>query len=152
MSVLGLAGWIVICLVPAAIGGFVSSPGSWYAGLRKPDWNPPSWVFGPVWTFLYLSMAVAAWRVWRRGGWNVQRKPLVIFLVQLALNALWSPLFFGWKQPALAFADIVLLWVSIMGTILAFRNVDKVATVLLVPYLLWVSFAAVLNFAIVRLN
>ncbi len=91
---LALAGWVLLCFAAAAMGGLFM-PGEWYASLKKPSWNPPGWIFGPVWTALYSMMAVAAWLVWRRDGWGKQRKPLLIFLTQLALNALWTPLFFG---------------------------------------------------------
>ena len=124
----------------------------WYTLLRKPSWNPPGWVFGPVWTLLYSMMAVAAWRVWRSGGWSMQRGPLTWFLVQLALNAAWTPLFFGLHRPALAFADIVLLWLAIAMTLAAFLRVHRSAAWLLVPYFAWVNFAAVLNFTLWRMN
>jgi tryptophan-rich sensory protein len=127
-------------------------PGEWYADLNKPAWNPPGWIFGPVWTALYAMMAVAAWLVWQQGGFVVQRRPLGMFLAQLALNALWTPLFFGLRHPGLAFAEIILLWLAILATLLAFRPVSRTAAWLLVPYLAWVSFAAVLNGTIWRLN
>jgi tryptophan-rich sensory protein len=150
-SVLALAGWLLLCFAAAAMGGLFP-PGDWYASLIKPEWNPPNWVFGPVWTALYVMMAVAAWLVWRRGGWTRQRRPLALFLIQLTLNAAWTPLFFGWQRPGFAFAEILLLWLAIAATLLAFRPVSRTATFLLVPYLAWVSFAAVLNFTLWRLN
>ncbi len=127
-------------------------PGEWYAQLSKPAWNPPNWIFGPVWTALYLMMAVAAWRIWRLGGFGGQRRPLILFFIQLALNAAWSPLFFGLKEPGLAFAEILVLWLAIVLTIAAFRRADRLAAGLLVPYLAWVSFASVLNFTLWRMN
>jgi translocator protein len=148
---LALVGWLLLCFAAASMGGFFG-PGEWYASLRKPSWNPPGWVFGPVWTALYAMMAVAAWLVWRRGGWSAQRRPLIFFLVQLALNALWTPLFFGLQRPGLAFAEIVLLWLAIAATLTVFRPVSRAAAWLLAPYLAWVSFAAVLNFTLWRLN
>ncbi len=148
---LALVGWIVLCFGAAAIGAFFP-PGEWYQSINKPTWNPPAWVFGPVWTTLYAMMAVAAWRVWRQGGFAKQRGPLGIFLLQLALNAAWSLLFFGLKQPGIAFAEIVLLWLAIAWTIAAFRRVQRFAAWLLVPYLAWVSFAAFLNGTLWRLN
>ncbi len=148
---LALSGWILICFAAAALGGLFP-PDDWYAELRKPEWNPPAWIFGPVWTALYLMMAVAAWLVWREGGWARRCRPLLIFLVQLGLNAAWSPLFFGWHRPGLAFVDIVLLWLAIIATLIAFRPVNRTAAWLLVPYLVWVTFAAVLNFRLWRLN
>lgn len=150
-SALALAAWMLVCIATAALGG-IFMPGEWYASLKKPLWNPPGWVFGPVWTALYTMMAVAAWLVWRRGGFAAQRGPLTLFLVQLALNAAWTPLFFGWHKPGLAFAEILLLWLAIAGTLAAFRRVSRATVWLLTPYLAWVSFAAVLNFALWRLN
>lgn len=119
--------------------------GDWYLTLNKPSWNPPGWVFGPVWTLLYTMMAIAAWLVWRKGGIAKQRRPLTLFAVQLLLNALWTPLFFGLHMLGVAFAEIILLWIAILATILAFRKVSPSAAWLLVPYLLWVTFAAILN-------
>ena len=148
---LALAGWLLLCFAAAAMGGLFM-PGEWYAALRKPAWNPPGWIFGPVWTALYTMMAVAAWLVWRQGGWGKQRRALVFFLLQLALNALWTPLFFGWHRPGAAFSEIVLLWLAIAATIDIFSSVSRTAMLLLVPYLAWVSFAAVLNFTLWRLN
>ncbi len=148
---LGLLGWLTACFAAAAMGGFFM-PGEWYASLTKPSWNPPGWLFGPVWTALYTIMAVAAWLVWKRGGFAGQRGPLTLFLVQLALNAVWTPLFFGLHWPGVAFAEIVLLWLAIAATFAAFRRIDRVAAWLLAPYLGWVGFAAVLNCALWRLN
>lgn len=150
-SGLVLGVWLAVCF-GAAVFGAQFMPGAWYAGLRKPAWNPPNWIFGPVWTALYAMMAVAAWLVWRRVGWRVGARPLGTFLVQLILNAIWSAIFFGLQRPAFAFAEIVLLWVAILATVLGFRRVSPVAAWLLVPYLAWVSFAAVLNFSLWRLN
>jgi len=150
-SALALAGWLVLSFSAAAIGGFFM-PGAWYAALKKPSWNPPNWIFGPVWTALYTSMAIAAWFVWKRGGFSGQRVALSFFLAQLLLNALWSPLFFGLRHLALAFADIVLLWLALLGTVVAFWKARPLAGALLVPYLAWVTFASMLNFALWRLN
>ncbi len=146
-----LAGWVLICFAAASFGALFL-PGESYASLKKPTWNPPAWIFGPVWTVLYATMALAAWLVWRRGGWAGQRRPLLLFLAQLALNALWTPLFFGLHRLGLAFAEIVLLWLMIAATLAAFRSANRAAMWLLVPYLAWVSFAAVLNLALWRLN
>jgi len=132
--------------------GVLFPPGDWYAGLNKPSWNPPGWVFGPVWSALYTMMAVAAWLVWQRGGVVAQRRALTWFAVQLALNAAWTPLFFGLHLPAVAFGEILLLCAAIAATLLAFSRVNRLAAWLLAPYLAWVSFAAVLNFMIWRLN
>lgn len=150
-SAFALAGWVALCFSAASLGA-IFMPGDWYASLQKPTWNPPGWIFGPVWTALYVMMAMAAWLVWRQGGWQKQRKPLLIFLVQLALNALWTPLFFGLHWPGVAFAEIVLLWLAIAATITVFHPVNRTAMLLLAPYLAWVSFAAALNFSLWRLN
>jgi len=146
-----LFAWVLLCFAAAAVGA-LTPPGKWYADLIKPPWNPPSWLFGPVWTVLYLLMGVAAWRVWLRGGWAAQRRPLALFLVQLALNALWSPLFFGLHLPGVALFEILCLLVMIAVTVQAFRPVDPVAAGLLLPYLAWVTFATVLNATLWRLN
>ena len=148
---LALAGWVLLCFTAAAMGGLFM-PGEWYGTLNKPTWNPPGWVFGPVWSALYTMMAVAAWLVWRQGGWGRQRKPLLIFLAQLALNALWTPLFFGLHWMGVALAEIILLWLAIAWTLAEFWNVQRTAAWLIAPYLAWVSFAAVLNGTLWRLN
>ena len=148
---LGLLGWLLACFAAASLGAFFM-PGEWYATLKKPSWNPPGWIFGPVWTALYTMMAVAAWLLWKRGGFAVQRRPLTLFLVQLALNAAWTPLFFGLHWPGAAFAEIVLLLAAIVATALIFRRVSATAAWLLVPYAAWVSFASFLNFTLWRLN
>ncbi len=148
---LALVGWLVLCFAASATAVFVS-PGGWYAGLQKPSWTPPAWVFGPIWSTLYVMMAFAAWLVWRRGGWTAQWRALAWFLLQWLLNVLWTPLFFGLHRPGLALAEIALLWVVLAGTLFAFWRVTRLAGVLLVPYLAWVSLATVLNFTIWRLN
>jgi translocator protein len=150
-AVLALGGWLVASFSAATLGAFFS-PGEWYAALAKPSWNPPAWLFGPVWSALYTMMAVAAWLVWKRGGFAGQRRPLALFLTQLTLNAAWSPLFFGLQWPGVAFAEILLLWLAILATLVSFLSVNKVAGWLLSPYLAWVSFAAVLNFTLWRMN
>ncbi len=150
-SKIALIGWLVLCFAAAGTAVFVSTEG-WYAALHKPSWNPPAWLFGPAWTLLYITMAVAAWLVWREGGWKVQGRALGLFLLQWLLNALWTPLFFGLHLPGLAFAEIILLWLAIAATLVSFWRVRQVAGILLVPYLAWVSFAAALNFTIWRLN
>lgn len=148
---LGLACWILLCFLAPALGAS-STPDAWYASLHKPSWNPPGWVFGPVWTLLYTMMAVAAWLVWRQGGWRRRLRPLSWFLVQLAFNAAWTPLFFGLQRPGLAFVDILLLWLAVVATLASFRRVHRGAAWLLVPYLVWITFAAVLNFTLWRMN
>ncbi len=152
-QLIGLLGWVFICFAASATGAVASIRASAvYGDLAQPTWAPPSSVFGPVWTVLYLLMAVAAWLVWREGGFALHRKALSFFLVQLALNALWTWLFFGWFQGALAFADIVLLWALIAFTTALFWRVRPLAGGLLIPYLAWVTFAAALNFAVWRMN
>ena len=150
-SAFALAGWIALTFC-AALTGFFIQPAGYYASLAKPSWSPPAWVFGPVWTALYLMIAVAAWLVWRQGGWRAQRAPLSLYLLQLALNALWTPVFFGLRSPGLALVVIVSLGAAIVLTGRAFRPVSRVASWLLVPYLAWVVFAAALNFSIWRLQ
>jgi translocator protein len=150
-SALALAVWLALCFGAASLGG-IFMPGEWYAVLKKPSWNPPGWIFGPVWAALYTMMAVAAWLVWKRGGFAAQRKPLALFLTQLVLNATWTPLFFGLHWTGIAFAEIVMLWLAIATTLAAFRPVSPAAAWLLAPYLAWVSFATMLNFALWRLN
>lgn len=151
---LGLLGWVALCLGAAGLGAGATTPeiDGWYATIQKPTWNPPDAVFGPVWTTLYLMMAVAAWLVWQRGGLREQRSPLGLFGVQLALNVAWSWIFFGQHQLGWAFLELVVLWLAIAATAVAFFRCSKVAGWLLVPYLAWVSFAGVLNFTIWRLN
>jgi tryptophan-rich sensory protein len=148
---LALVGWLALCFAASLTGLFVSTNG-WYAGLHKPSWNPPAWVFGPAWTLLYVLMAIAAWLVWREGGWKGQRLALGLFLLQWLLNALWTPLFFGMHRSGLAVAEIILLWLALAATLWSFWRVRRVAGVLLVPYLAWVTFAAALNFTLWRLN
>jgi len=151
---LGLIVLLIVCFAAAGIGGAVTTPkiDNWYATLTKPSWNPPNWIFGPVWSGLYLSMAVAAWLVWRQRGLSGAVGPLTLFGLQLVLNAAWSGLFFGLQNPGAAFVDVVALWAAIAATMVAFWLRSTVAGLLFVPYLAWVSFAAVLNLAIWRLN
>ncbi len=150
---LGLAGWLAISFATAAVGAIASaSAGTFYGQLVQPSWAPPSSVFGPVWTVLYAMMGVAAWMVWREGGLRANRSAMTLFLVQLAVNALWSWLFFAWHRGALAFFDIVVLWMLIVATLVSFWRVRPLAGALLIPYLLWVSFAAALSYSIWQLN
>lgn len=146
--------FVMVCLGVAGAGAFFTagSVNQWYPILQKPSWTPPSWLFGPVWTILYLMMAVAAWIIWRNRDLNNVRGTLGLFAFQLALNAAWSPLFFGLKSPLAGLLDIIPLWTAILGTLLAFWKISPLAGALLVPYWLWVSFAAVLNFAIWKMN
>jgi len=142
---------LIVTFAASAVGAFVR-PDAWYEALTKPALTPPNWVFGPVWFTLYALMAIAAWRVWRKSNLHAARWPLGFFVAQLACNALWSILFFGWHRPDLAFFDIIALWLAIAMTLRLFWQQDRLAGSLLIPYLLWVSFASYLNFAIWRLN
>jgi tryptophan-rich sensory protein len=149
-----LVGFTVACLAVAGVGGAVTalSVDDWYKALTKPPFNPPDWVFAPVWTALYLLMAVAAWRVWRHRSSPERRSALVLFAIQLALNLLWSCVFFGLMAVGAALVEIVALWAAILGTAYKFIRIDLAAGWLMVPYAVWVSFAAVLNAAIWWLN
>jgi len=150
---IGLALWVLVSFIAAAIGSVASiQASSFYAQIVRPAWAPPADIFGPVWTTLYFLMGVAAWLVWRVGGFHAARTSLTLFLAQLVVNALWSWLFFGWHLGALAFADIVLLWVLIAATLVAFWRIWLLAGALLIPYLLWVSFASALNYSVWQLN
>jgi tryptophan-rich sensory protein len=150
---LGLVGWFVVSFAASAVGAVASIQAeSFYGQLVQPPWAPPSSVFGPVWSVLYALMAIAAWLVWRSGGFRANRTALSLFVVQLALNALWSWLFFAWHLGAWAFADIVVLWAFIVATLVSFWRVRPLAGALLIPYLLWVSFASVLNYSVWQLN
>lgn len=128
------------------------TPGTWYAGLAKPAWTPPGWVFAPVWTILYLLMAVAAWLVTLNGEWRQRRLPLALFILQLAVNAAWSWLFFGLQRPGWALLNILMLWGLVSVTVVLFLNTRRVAGILLLPYWGWLTLAAALNAAIWRLN
>jgi len=154
-KVIALAIAMLLCYGAAAVGGLLGAgaDGGWYADLAKPSWTPPSWVFGPVWTVLYGMMGVAVWLVWlRRRRRPGAAAPMTAFAAQLAFNAAWSPLFFGLHRPGMAFADIVLLWLALVATVWLFLRRRPIAGLLLAPYLLWISFAVALNFAIWRLN
>jgi len=152
-QIVGLIAWLIVSFIAAAIGGAASiQAGPFYTQLLRPDWAPPPTIFGPVWTVLYVLMGIAAWLVWRVGGFRAAKSALTLFLVQLALNALWSWLFFGWHHGALAFVDILLLWALIVATLISFWRINPLAGALLVPYLLWVSFASALNYSVWQLN
>jgi tryptophan-rich sensory protein len=150
-QIIGLLMWVGLCFLTAWIGSRFS-PGEWYAQLQRPSWTPPGYLFGPVWSILYLSMGVAAWLVWRRAGFSGASLALTFFLVQLILNGAWSWIFFGMHQPGLAFAEILVLWTMILVTMIAFLRVSTTAGMLLLPYLAWVSFATFLNYSIWQLN
>ncbi|MGI9515880.1 MAG: TspO/MBR family protein [Pirellulaceae bacterium] len=153
-QVVALVASLAVCFAAAAIGGWVttSSLADWYAGINKPAWNPPEWLFGPVWTTLFAMMSVAAWLVWRASGFRGAQLAFVWFGLQLLLNVFWSFLFFGQRNPGWAAIEIVVLWLAIAITIALFWKHSRLAALLMVPYLLWVSFAAFLNFTIWQLN
>lgn len=154
VDLLALTLFIVLCLGIGALGASVvaTSVDTWYADLIKPWFTPPDWVFGPVWTLLYVLMAVAAWRVWRTADRDTRRGPLTLFALQLALNLGWTVVFFGLQKIGAALATIIVLDVGVVVTALAFRTIDRPASLLMVPYVAWVGFATVLNIAIWRLN
>ncbi len=149
--IVGLILWFTATFCAAAVGALFR-PGDWYAHLAKPSWTPPGALFGPVWTLLYAMMAVAAWIVWIRSSHRLNTAPLRLFAVQLVLNAVWSPLFFGLHSVLLGAVDIVLLFAVLLVTLRAFFKVSSVAGWLLVPYQLWITFAAALNLEVLRLN
>ncbi len=153
VQVLGLFGWLCASFATGAIGGFASANAAgFYGQLVQPSWAPPAWLFGPVWSVLFVLMGIAAWLVWRDHAFRGARAALGLFMVQLVANALWTWLFFVWQLGAVAFAEIVLLWLLIATTIWLFWRLHRVAALLLLPYLAWVSFAAALNFTLWRLN
>ncbi len=146
---------IIVCQLAGIIGTVFTTPAipTWYAGLVKPALNPPSWVFGPVWTLLYALMGIAAFIIWEKGfGRKDVKVALGLFALQLALNAIWSPIFFGLQNPGLALIVIAFMWIAIVFTIISFSRLSKIAAWLLVPYLAWVSFASYLNASIWMLN
>lgn len=151
---LGFFAWLALCGATGGIGALASvNARTFYANLVRPEWAPPGWVFGPVWSALFLAMAIAAWLVWRSPRPSKARSTaLMLFVIQLVANALWSWLFFAWHLGGLAFADVLLLWLLIASTLVAFSRVKPAAALLLVPYLAWVTFASVLNFTVWRLN
>lgn len=149
----GLILWLVLVYAAAAVGAFASVTASaFYAQLSRPAWAPPAWLFGPVWSVLYALMGIAAWLVWRAKGFAGARRPLLLFLAQLAANALWSWLFFAWRHGALAFIEVVFLWCLIATTALMFWRIQRFAAALLLPYLAWVTFASALTFSLWQLN
>jgi benzodiazapine receptor len=148
-----LIGWLGLAFIAAGVGAIASADaGVFYRALSRPEWAPPASVFGPVWTVLYALMGVAAWLVWRKRHEQPIRLALLLFVVQLFVNGLWSWLFFAWHHGALAFVDIVALLILLMATIATFWRVSRLAAALLLPYLAWVSFATALNWAVWQLN
>ena len=150
-SLIGALIALVLTFSAAYIGSRFTV-GEWYVDLSKPSWNPPNWLFGPVWTVLYLLMAISAWLVWKKAGFQGATVPLIIFLVQLVLNAAWSWLFFGLHEIGIAFIEIVVLWLAILICTILFWRIIAISGILLVPYLMWVAFAAVLNYKLWHLN
>ncbi len=153
-DIAGLLAFLVICLGISVAGGAAtaSSVGTWYQTLQKPFFNPPNWLFAPVWTALYIMMAIAGWRVWRAHGLRGARAAMALFAVQLALNLAWSFLFFGYRMIGAALIEIILLLMAILVTTVLFWKRDRLAGMLFVPYAGWVAFATILNFALWRLN
>lgn len=150
---LGLAVFLLLSFATAALGSVASiNAAGFYGELQQPAWAPPGWLFGPVWTVLFLLMAVAGWLVWRRHGVAGARLALGLFVAQMVANALWSWLFFAWRLGGPAFVEVLLLWALIAATLWTFWRLHRLAAVLLAPYLAWVSFAAVLNFTLWRMN
>jgi translocator protein len=154
-NMLRLFACIAVCLIAGFVGSLYTTQAipSWYAGLHKPSFNPPNWVFGPVWTILYILMGMGLFLVWRE-DWTLKTTKVAVslFAAQLALNVGWSIVFFGFRQIQSALAVIILLWMMIGATILAFDRTSKTAGALLVPYLAWVTFAALLNYSVMQLN
>ncbi len=151
---IGLVVFIVVSLGAGGLGAIATTPeiDGWYKTITKPTWNPPDYVFGPVWTTLFITMAIAGWLAWKPAGFKAAMVPLSLFGIQLVLNVAWSWVFFGLHQPGWAVIEIMVLWAVILATTMAFFRSSKVAGWLMVPYLAWVSFASVLNVAIWRLN
>jgi translocator protein len=150
---LGLAGWLAASFIAGGLGAIASAnAGVFYGRLVQPSWSPPAWLFGPVWSVLYVLIAVAAWLVWRRHGFGGASTALRLFGIQLLANALWTWLFFAWHLGAVALVEIVVLWLLIAATIRAFWSLHRLAALLLLPYLAWVSFAAALTLSLWRQN
>ncbi|UCC40783.1 MAG: tryptophan-rich sensory protein [Candidatus Aminicenantes bacterium] len=146
---------LIICQLAGVIGSLFTSPAipTWYASLKKPSFNPPNWVFSPVWITLFVLMGISLFLLWRKTAEDKKVKTAVMFFaIQLVLNMCWSAIFFGLKAPFFAFIEIIFLWIAILLTILKSYKVSKAAGALLIPYILWVSFAAVLNFFLWNLN
>jgi benzodiazapine receptor len=145
---------LIICQLAGLIGSFFTTPAIpvWYASLEKPSFNPPNWLFAPVWIFLFVLMGITLYVLWQNVKKKEARSALIFFIIQLGLNVLWSVLFFGLKSPMLAFIEIIVLWIFILLTMIKSSKVSRATVFLLLPYILWVNFAAVLNFFLWRLN
>jgi benzodiazapine receptor len=155
VDILKLVASIILCQLAGLIGSIFTTPAipTWYESLKKPFFNPPNWIFGPVWVSLYLLMGISLFLIWQRRENNPQaQKGLILFFIQLILNAFWSVAFFGLRSPLLGLIDIVLLWIAILLTIKSFFGISKTAALLILPYILWVSFAVLLNFSLWILN
>jgi len=153
-SILPLLVFILITLFAGFIGSFFTTPSiaSWYAFINKPSFSPPNWLFAPVWSLLYILMGIAAFLIWQKRD-NLKTKPALMFYgIQLILNTLWSIIFFGMHNPGLAFLEIIILWSFILITLIKFYKINKTSGILFIPYLIWVSFASILNFAVWMLN
>ena len=152
-QVFGLLGWLAASFVAGGIGAIASAgAGAFYGQLSKPTWAPPAWLFGPVWSVLYVLIGVAAWLVWRKHGFRLASTALLLFGAQLLANALWTWLFFIWHLGAIALAEIIVLWLLIGATVLAFWRLERLAAIMLLPYFAWVSFASALTLSLWRLN
>jgi tryptophan-rich sensory protein len=153
-SWISLLPFLLLCFAAAGIGSLFTSTSenSWYHQLRRPEWTPRKWILGPVWSALYLMMAVSAWLVWRNADWSVAKAALFLFAIQLFLNMLWSVVFFGFRNLRAAFGEILLLWMMLVATAVAFLPLSLLAAWLLLPYLVWVAFASYLNFRIWQMN
>lgn len=146
---------IAVCLAIGGVSGYFTANEipTWYATLNKPGFNPPNWIFGPVWTTLYILMAISFWLIWKSNiESSIKNRAMTFFVIQLVLNFFWSILFFSLHQLGFAFVEIILMWLFILFSIISFYPISKTASYLLIPYLLWVSFASVLNFSIWKLN
>ena len=155
IDILKLVASIILCQLAGLIGSIFTTPAipTWYESLKKPFFSPPNWIFGPVWVSLYLLMGISLFLIWQRRENNPQaKKGLILFFIQLILNAFWSVAFFGLRSPLLGLIDIVLLWIAILLTIKSFFGISKTAALLILPYILWVSFAVLLNFSLWILN
>lgn len=151
MSILSLVVWLAICFAIASIGR-IAKPDAWYRGMNKPAWNPPDWMFAPVWAILFIMMAVAASLVWSKRGEAEVGLAIGLFVTQLSLNALWSWLFFGFHRPDFAFFEVIVFWLMILATTIEFWSISPTAGKLMLPYMAWVGFASFLNLVLWRMN